>query len=295
MIKYKAFVKVSELHSISKAADALGYSQPGLSHMLKRFEKEVGFPLFKKAKKSLEVTENGMRILPYCYEITEVERAMRDEIENINNNLTGAIRIGTPNSMLVGFVSYLVSTFACKYGENNLTIEEMSLEVTVKKLNENSVDVAFITDFAAGQNTFYPLMNDTVCLAVQKNNRLANYDKVPLSALRGEPLIMNVPGWDDISLLAIEQMNFKPNIKLYSASDVASLAMVQSNLGVYILSKLQKSIVPNNVVLREFEEDITRTVGIAVKSQKNLTALQREFVKFACNAFSDNIDSPPQF
>ena len=53
MIKYYAFAKVVELKSISKAAAALGYSQPGLSHILNSFEKELGFPLLIKTKKQL--------------------------------------------------------------------------------------------------------------------------------------------------------------------------------------------------------------------------------------------------
>ena len=38
MIKYHALIKIAELGSISKAAAALDYSQPGLSYILSSFE-----------------------------------------------------------------------------------------------------------------------------------------------------------------------------------------------------------------------------------------------------------------
>ena len=34
LIKYQAFIKVVEMKSITKAAQSMGYSQPGISHML---------------------------------------------------------------------------------------------------------------------------------------------------------------------------------------------------------------------------------------------------------------------
>lgn len=43
--KYRAFIKVAESGSLTKAAKQLGYSQPGISHMVDSLETEMGFPL----------------------------------------------------------------------------------------------------------------------------------------------------------------------------------------------------------------------------------------------------------
>ena len=42
MIKHKAFIRVVELGSLTKAAKELGYSQPGISYMLNTLEEEMG-------------------------------------------------------------------------------------------------------------------------------------------------------------------------------------------------------------------------------------------------------------
>ena len=292
MIKYYAFVKVVELKSINKAAEALGYSQPGLSHILKAFESDLGFPLLIKKRNSIEPTENGKRLLPYCKQLLEVERLFNNEAEMINTQLKGAIRIGTPNSMLIGFVSYLVNFFTKKYEHTNLNIMEDTLENVVKKLQDNSIDIAFITEEVSENTKFFPLFEDTICLAVHKNNPLAQYDKIPSSALEEAQLISNVAGWDDITKIVLDDLPFKPNIKYYSASDFASLAMVQSNLGVYIVSSLQKNQLPRNVVMKRFEKGYTRTVGVAAKSMNSLTSIQKVFIQESIDAFSDELMIP---
>lgn len=90
---------------------------------------------------------------------------------------------------------------------------------------------------------------------------------------------MQTKGWDDIAKIVLENQNFMPKIKYYSASDAVSFAMVAKNMGVYIISKLQGCLLPENVVIREFEEDFHRTVGISIKSIKDATSIQKEFIK----------------
>ena len=53
MIKHKAFIRVVELGSLTKAAKELGYSQPGISYMLNTLEEEMGFPLLRRTRDAI--------------------------------------------------------------------------------------------------------------------------------------------------------------------------------------------------------------------------------------------------
>ncbi len=44
--KYEAFIKTAELGSIKKASEALGYTQAGLSYIIKTLEEELDISLF---------------------------------------------------------------------------------------------------------------------------------------------------------------------------------------------------------------------------------------------------------
>jgi DNA-binding transcriptional LysR family regulator len=43
--EYELLIDLAETKNITKTAENLGYSQPGASHILKKIEKEVGFPI----------------------------------------------------------------------------------------------------------------------------------------------------------------------------------------------------------------------------------------------------------
>ncbi len=42
--KYEAYVRAVELGSLSKAAEQLGYTQSGMSHMCSPWKRKWGFP-----------------------------------------------------------------------------------------------------------------------------------------------------------------------------------------------------------------------------------------------------------
>lgn len=44
--KYILFADVAATKNFTKSGERMGYTQPGVSHVLKAMERELGFPLF---------------------------------------------------------------------------------------------------------------------------------------------------------------------------------------------------------------------------------------------------------
>ena len=57
--KYEAYVRAVELGSLSKAAEQLGYTQSGMSHMMQSLEEEVGFPLMVRTSTGILPNSEG--------------------------------------------------------------------------------------------------------------------------------------------------------------------------------------------------------------------------------------------
>ncbi len=60
------FVEIANVGSISLAAKNLYISQQGVSNALHQLEQEVGFPLFTRQKRGVELTSNGKRFYAYA-------------------------------------------------------------------------------------------------------------------------------------------------------------------------------------------------------------------------------------
>ena len=73
--KLKALKTAVEIGSITQAAEHMGYSQPGLTGMLKRLEQEVGYPLLRRGTKGVRLTEAGEAVMPYIDRVLESSRA----------------------------------------------------------------------------------------------------------------------------------------------------------------------------------------------------------------------------
>ena len=57
--KIRALLAAADLGSISKAADALGYTQSGVTHIIRALEEEAGFPLLLRGNRGVRLTADG--------------------------------------------------------------------------------------------------------------------------------------------------------------------------------------------------------------------------------------------
>lgn len=282
-MKYRAFVKIVETGSITRAAKELGYSQPGISHMINALEKEVGFSLFKRVGNQMKPTENSKKLLEYCYQLIHEEDLLKDAVQEINGLCTGTIKIGALNSMIVNFVPKIIKKFSSEYPSINIILQEYATTELCMSLRSGSTDLAFMTDESPVGFEFSPLFEDPLCLAVHKNHPFAAYEKLSVSYLNGCDFIMPTSGWDDLVLMIQKRYPFTPTICHYTASDTAGLAMVAQELGVYVISEMQMSLLPENVVARKFREPIARTMGICAKSLKATTPAIKRFITTTYN------------
>ncbi|MGL6200786.1 MAG: LysR family transcriptional regulator [Lachnospiraceae bacterium] len=280
-IKYQAFIKVVEFGNITKAAKALGYSQPGISHMLEALENQFGFPLLIRSKDSIRPTEDGKKILYYCHQIVKNQLLLQETADSITGLVTGTVHIGAISSTLVSFVPKLVHEFSNVYSNIEIHLQEYTITEVKEHLQNRDIDIAFTTNDIPKGYDFYSFFEDPICLVVNSSHPFAAYDKVPVQVLNGCDFIMPFPNWDDNVKIIQSKRPFVPNVKHYAASDYAAIYMVSENLGVYMISKLQLNLLPDSVVAKDFEEDFSRSVGICMKSFKYASPAQREFINIA--------------
>ena len=295
--KYKAFLKVAELGSLTKAAQALGYSQPNISHMIKTLENDFGFSLFIRSKDSCTLTRNGESILYYCSQIVKNEEQLYSAVKGIFGLMTGSVRIGATNSAMIDFVPKVIHRFTTSYSGIELFPREMDADSCIQALKMGSIDVGFLEENAVPNEmhkNFVPLFRDPLCLILPPNHPLVAYEKVPVEKIRGCDFILPIiPGTENESEFDDILSRMHPNIKYKAASDLAIFGMVENNLGISIMSKEMAKYMHCQVESRDFAEELYRTLGVLVSSLDHATPAVREFISVAKTIPIDGSDFMP--
>lgn len=94
--KCELFILTAETENISKTAELSGYTQSGVSHTLKAFEKEVGVPLFKRDRYGVHLTPVANELLPYIRRLVKENEKVTQFLNEIHGFETGNISIGIP-------------------------------------------------------------------------------------------------------------------------------------------------------------------------------------------------------
>ena len=103
--QYEAFVKAVEVGTMTQAAEELGYSQSGLTRALSSLEEEWGVRLLMRGRNGVQLTPEGVRLLPDIRTVLHDQRRLAEHIDEINGLRDGLIRVGTFNSVSAQWLS----------------------------------------------------------------------------------------------------------------------------------------------------------------------------------------------
>src|SRR5438045_9678669 len=78
------FAAVAEERSFTRAAARLNIAQPWLSAQVRKFEEQLGFPLFDRGKGAIELTAEGEKMFPLAVELAATAQRLRDLSRSIS-------------------------------------------------------------------------------------------------------------------------------------------------------------------------------------------------------------------
>ena len=208
-IKYLAYLKTVEFHSLTKAANLLGYTQPGISHMITSLEQELGFPLLIRAKDGVYPTDEGQQLLYYMRQIVNNETMLKDLANQINGIETGSIRIGVFSSTSTQWVPGLLQKFTALHPNIRVQIIEGTTIELQNLFSENYLDLGLMSDPAPEGFEFIPLMQDPILAIIPQDHPLANEEYISPRELVKYPFIIPQEGADeDIFRPVVAQLRY---------------------------------------------------------------------------------------
>lgn len=279
ILKYRAFLTAVECKSLTKAAEILGYTQPGISHMISSLEREFGFPLLIRTKDGAFPTENAQYLRYYMQQIITSEDTLLETSNKIKGIEMGALRIGTFFSPSAQWLPEIVSTFLSKHPNIDLRIFEGSYCEVIDLLTRSEIDMAITSEPIPENYDFLPLWEDPILAVLSKQNPLAQKDVIDIHELIQYPFIVPHAGADESIVSVMEKERLTPNIRFRIKGDMATLAMISQNLGVSLIPKLAIISVWDDLVTRPLLQPHSRILGICIRSLKHASPTARGFIQ----------------
>lgn len=138
------FVRVAELGSFTRAAQALNVAQPALSRQVRLLEVELRQNLLVRNGRGATPTQAGQLLLEHGRGILhQVERA-REELGRVRTGLTGRVALGLPPSVARVLTVPLTRAFRSKMPEAQLSISEGLSSAMQENLQNGRLDIAVL-------------------------------------------------------------------------------------------------------------------------------------------------------
>lgn len=188
----KAFLKIAETGSISRAAESLGIAQPSLSQQLLRLEDELGLRLFDRTARGVTLTEGGRVFRERARQILHAADQAIADARQLRDEAPGQVIFAMPPSVarLVGVA--LITTLAEQAPQVRVRIVEAYSGAIRGWLEAEKIDLGILYDLGPLRHLAMRRLASEELVLVGPPGRFDSAE-VPLRALEGVPLIAPGP------------------------------------------------------------------------------------------------------
>ena len=278
--KYEAFVRAVELGSLSKAAEQLGYTQSGISHMMQSLEEEVGFTLLVRTSAGIQPNHEGEMLLPVIRQLLSTGETLSQYIAKINGADTGRIRIAAYASVETYWLPKIIREFQEDYPRVEIEIIEGGSGAIEHIMANRQADLCIYAGGEGKDFEWIPLCEDKLLALVPPEHPLAKENAVPLKALAGEKFIMPMPDYDGEIRFILDKLERWPQILFSACSDYAIINMVTEGLGISILPELLLSNYSHQAVALPLDPPQVRMLGMGIPQVKTASPVTQNFMGY---------------
>ena len=174
----------------------MGYTQPGVSHILKSMEAEFGFPLFIRTKQGVIPTTNADAILPLVRQLLSINEQLEQTINSLNGLAAGHLSIASFASIARNWLPAIIYAFQEEYPDIEITLMEGSTDDIVHWLDSNQADFGFLSRRSTEGLDWIPLYKDPLMAVFPSDYPLDERKSFPVSEIAKMPFISSSQGID---------------------------------------------------------------------------------------------------
>jgi DNA-binding transcriptional LysR family regulator len=258
------FVAVAEERHFGRAAERLHIAQPPLSQQIRRFEAELGEPLFYRTTRSVELAPAGEALLERAPAILAAFDAAVEDARRAARGEYGRLAIGFTGSSTYAMLPSLAAAMRDELPGVVLDLQgELLTPAQVARLLDGTLDLGLLRPPVHERELATEVLHSEPLLAVlPEAHPLADAEAVPLERLEGEPFVTYPSHFRSVVHDAVEDAceahGFRP-VAAHEVAETATLvSFVAAGLGVSLVPASVRNMTVEGAVYRPLLDDATR-------------------------------------
>jgi len=186
----KVFCDLTETKSFTKAAQINNVTQSAVSQTISALERKFSSLLIERSKKNFRLTPEGDVFYDYSKRILQTCDALHSKLQEIENVISGNIRLATIYSIGLHVLPPYVKRFMKSYPSVNVHVEYRHDEQVYDNVLGNVVDLGLVAyPTRDARIEIVPIRKDTLVLICHPQHSLAERKSVKVKALDGQKFI----------------------------------------------------------------------------------------------------------
>ncbi|GCD88029.1 LysR family transcriptional regulator [Nocardioides sp. LS1] len=234
------FVAVAEERHFGRAAERLHMAQPPLSTQIRQLEAELGFPLFARTTRRVELTDGGRAYLEHAHAILNAVEVAGRQSRRVAEGLEGRLTVGCVGSATYDLMPRFTRALRTAQPDVEVTIQgEMLVVDQVDALRSGDLDIALLRPpVHEPALTMRPLRSDRLVAAVPDSHPLAARPSIDVRALEREPLVVHSSRGSVMHRLVLdlcESAGFTPLVSHEVVETSTLVSFVAAGLGIAVV------------------------------------------------------------
>lgn len=144
LTQLQVFLKITQTHSVTKAAEELHLTQPAVSIQLKNFQNQFDIPLTEVVGRKIYITDFGREIADSVENILNQVNTINYKTQAYRGQLTGRLKISVVSTGKY-VMPFFLSSFIRQHPGIELLMDVTNKAQVVKSLERNEVDFSLVS------------------------------------------------------------------------------------------------------------------------------------------------------
>jgi len=228
LTQLRAFIKVVELKSFTRAAKDLYLTQPAVTNQIRLLEEEYGVDLLDRSGREIIPTASGELLLNFAKRILDLYDQSKIELDRLNNLVRGTLVLGASTGPGEHILPKILGNFKNQHPHIDIVLRIAQTEEIIRQVLDRVLEAGIVGATVKEKVlVFEPFIKDDIIIICGPKHHLARKKSVTFDSILNEPFIIQQKG---------------AGIRTMFEAGLAKCGLSLNDMNIYMELGLQESI-----------------------------------------------------